>query len=177
MSSGNATQTIGNVKLDLRVGNIAMSDTDAVVNAANEYLNLGAGVSGAIRELGGDMIQKELNEIGFCAVGSAVVTTGGRLKAKYVIHAVGPMYGEGDEATKLRSAVQTALKLADDRSLKSITLPAIGAGFFHYPIEECANVIVGAIRDTAPSLKNLNHVTICLKSDTRYKVFEKALAV
>lgn len=175
MKTENATKMIGNIKLELRVGNIALSDTDAIVNAANEYLNMGAGVSGAIREVGGDMIQRELNDIGFCPVGSAVITSGGSLKAKYVIHAVGPMYGEGGEAVKLRSAIEKALSLADERSLTSITFPAIGAGFFHYPIAECATVILGAIRDAAPSLKSVNHVVICLKSDSKYNVFEKVL--
>lgn len=171
-----ATQTIGSVTLELRKGNIALSDTDAVVNAANEYLNLGAGVAGALRELGGEQIQRECNEIGFCPVGSAVITSGGNLKAKYVIHAVGPMYGEGDETNKLRSAVSSALKLADERSLRSVTLPAIGAGFFHYPLPECAATIVGAIRETAATLKNVQRVVICLKSDRTYDAFATAIA-
>ena len=85
------------------------------------------------------------------------------------------MYGEGNEPEKLRSAVQTALKLADERSLRSVTLPAIGAGFFHYPMAECATVMIGAIKDTASTLKNVDHVMICLKSDAKYKVFESAM--
>jgi O-acetyl-ADP-ribose deacetylase (regulator of RNase III) len=173
--TGTSSQTIGSITLELRKGNIALSDTDAVVNAANEYLNLGAGVAGALRELGGEQIQLECNEIGFCPVGSAVITTGGNLKAKYVIHAVGPMYGEGDEQNKLRSAVTSALTLAEEKSLRSITFPAIGAGFFHYPLQECASTIVTAIRDAAPSLKSVNRVVICLKGDAIYKVFEKAI--
>ena len=170
------TQLTETLKLELRRGNIALSDTDAVVNAANEYLNLGAGVAGALRELGGEQIQRECNEIGFCPVGSAVITGGGSLKAKYVIHAVGPMYGEGDEEKKLRSAITSALKLADDRALTSITFPAIGAGFFHYPIDACAKAIVSAMRETAPSLKNLKTIAICLKSERSFDVFDKALA-
>lgn len=173
MLTTNVSEMVDDVLLELKRGNIALADTDAVVNAANEYLNLGAGVAGALRELGGELIQLECNEIGYCPVGTAVITTGGTLSAKHVIHAVGPMYGEGDEETKLRSAVSSALKLADDKGLRSITFPAIGAGFFHYPIDDCARVIIGTIRDVAPTLKNVKHVVLCLKSERNFENFQK----
>lgn len=168
--------TIGKLKLELKVGNIAMQDSDAIVNAANEQLNLGMGVAGAIREAGGSAIQTECNEIGFCPVGSAVITGGGNLKAKYVIHAVGPMYGEGKEEEKLRSAITSAIDLAEKKNLRSIAFPALSAGYFHYPMDECAKVMIGAIKDSAPGLKTLDQVTICLRSDKKFDVFEKALS-
>jgi len=170
-----ASISLGKTKLELKVGNIALSDADAIVNAANEYLNLGSGVAGAIREAGGSTIQNECNEIGFCPVGSAVITGGGTLKAKYVIHAVGPMYGEGNEDEKLRSAVTASCELAEKKGLKSIVFPAIGAGYFHFPVSECAKVIIGAIKDSASNFKTLDHVTICLKTDKKFEVFEKEL--
>jgi O-acetyl-ADP-ribose deacetylase len=176
MLTANATQTIGTVKLELKRGNIALSDTDAVVNAANEYLNLGAGVAGALREKGGEQIQLECNEIGFCPVGSAVITSGGTLKAKYVIHAVGPMFGEGDEERKLKSAVTSALRIAEEKGLRSITFPAIGAGFFHYPLPQCADAIVGAIRDAAPTLQSVKQIVICLKSDRTFDTFTQVIS-
>jgi O-acetyl-ADP-ribose deacetylase (regulator of RNase III) len=177
MSTKNTTVSLGGVKLELVTGNIAFLDADAIINAANEYLNLGSGVAGAIREAGGSAIQEECNEIGFCPVGSAVITTGGSLKAEYVIHAVGPMYGEGKENEKLSSAVRSAIVLADKKGLKSVAMPALSAGFFHFPLEACAKIMVSTIKETAPELQSVNHVTICLSDDKKFDVFEKALKV
>ncbi len=175
MSNKNTSVSLGKVKLELKIGNIALQDTDAIVNAANEYLNLGAGVAGAIREAGGSAIQAECNDIGSCPVGSAVMTGGGTLKAKYVIHAVGPMYGEGGENEKLRSAVSTALSLADNKGLKSITFPAISAGYFHFPLEQSAKIITKTIKETAPTLKSLDHIVICLRDEKKFDAFEQAM--
>ena len=175
MTSKNTTVSLGNIKLELKIGNIALLDTDAIVNAANEYLNLGAGVAGAIREAGGSAIQTQCNEIGFCPVGSAVITGGGDLNAKYVIHAVGPMYGEGMENAKLGSAVRSALTLADNKGLKSISFPALSAGFFHFPLAECAKVMVSTIKEVAPGLKNVDHVVLCVSDEKKFDVFEKEL--
>ena len=113
--------------------------------------------------------------IGFCPVGSAVITGGGTLKAKYVIHAVGPMYGEGKENEKLSSAVRSSLILADKKGLKSIAMPALSAGFFHFPLEACAKIMVSTIKETAPELQSLDHVTICLSDDKKLDVFESEL--
>ena len=175
MSTKSASLSLGNVKLELKVGNIALLHADAIVNTANELLNNGVGVSGAIIAAGGSAIQGECNEIGFCATGSAVMTGAGNLQAKYVIHAVGPMYGEGGEAEKLGSAVNSALRLADEKGLSSIALPAISAGLFHYPMDKCAQVMLRTIKDTAPKLRSLNHITICLHSDKKFDVFEKEM--
>jgi len=123
-------------------GDITEEDVDAIVNAANSYLKHGGGVAGAIVRKGGDIIQKESDAIGYCPVGEAVVTTGGRLKAKYVIHAVGPRWGEGDEERKLRSAVFNALKRATELKLKKVSLPAISTGIFGYPKREGTKVIL-----------------------------------
>jgi O-acetyl-ADP-ribose deacetylase (regulator of RNase III) len=175
MQAKNTSVSLGNVKLELVTGNIAFLHADAIVNAANEQLNMGIGVSGAISQAGGSAIQKECNEIGSCPTGSAVLTTAGTLNARYVIHAVAPVYGEGGENEKLRSAVNSALNLADAKGLNSIALPAIGAGLFHFPMDGCAKVMISAIKDSAPNLKNLNHITICLHSDKKFDVFEKEL--
>ncbi|MEP7236119.1 MAG: macro domain-containing protein [Ignavibacteriota bacterium] len=175
MSAKNTTVSLGNIKLELKIGNIAFQDTDAIVNAANEFLSLGSGVAGAIREAGGSAIQDECNEIGTCPTGSAVMTGAGNLHAKYVIHAVGPMYGEGNENEKLRSAVATSLNLADNKGLKSITFPAISSGYFHFPIEQSAKIITDTIKETAPTLKNLDHIVICLHNESKFDVFEKSL--
>ena len=120
---------INNKTLELAEGDITELHTDAIVNAANASLILGAGVAGAIRTNGGPAIQEECNEIGGCPVGGAVITTGGSLKARYVIHAVGPRKGEGDEEEKLINATLNSLKVANDNGLKSIGFPAISTGF------------------------------------------------
>src|SRR5512139_197799 len=119
--------------LELVEGDITELDTDAIVNAANARLVLGGGVAGAIRRKGGPAIQAECDRIGGTFVGGAVLTTGGKLKAKYVIHAVGPQMGEGDEDKKLRNAALNSLKLADEHHLRSLAFPAISAGIFGFP--------------------------------------------
>lgn len=123
-------------------GDLTEENVDAIVNAANSYLKHGGGVAGAIVRKGGDIIQKESDAIGYCPVGDAVVTTGGNLKAKYVIHAVGPRWGEGDEEKKLKSAVYNALERATERGLKTISIPAISTGIFGYPKKEGTRVIL-----------------------------------
>ena len=175
MSNQATTVKLGNLTLELRQGNIALLDVDAIVNAANEHLSFGSGVAGAILAIGGDSIQKECHEIGFCKTGSAVMTSGGNLVARHVIHAVGPMYGEGNEKAKLGEAVTAALRIAEDRGLHSIALPAISAGLFHYPVEECASVMIDTIKHSAPTLKNVNHVIVCLSDDRKLGIFTQAL--
>jgi O-acetyl-ADP-ribose deacetylase (regulator of RNase III) len=175
MTTLNTKTTIGKVTLELRQGNIALQHVDAVVNAANEFLSFGSGVAGAIIAAGGDLIQKECNEIGGCQTGSAVITTGGNLPARYVIHAVGPMYGEGNENEKLRSAVNASLALAEEKGLRSIAFPALSAGYFHFPVAECAKVMIGTIKDTAPSFQTIDHVVICLSDNEKLDIFNNAL--
>lgn len=127
------------------LGDITEEETDAIVNAANSRLQHGGGVAGAIVRKGGRIIQEESNKIGYCPVGDAVYTSAGNLKAKYVIHAVGPMWGEGDEEKKLRSAVRRALEVATELKLKSVALPAISTGIFGYPKEEGTKVILDEV--------------------------------
>ena len=106
---------IRNSILELVQGDITEMETEAIVNAANEYLQHGGGVAGAIVKKGGKIIQEESNKIGYCPVGQTAITTGGNLKAKYVIHTVGPRMGEGNEDEKLKSATLNSLKLADEK--------------------------------------------------------------
>ena len=124
------------------LGDITEEETDAIVNAANSHLKHGGGVAGAIVRKGGKIIQEESDRIGYCPVGKAVYTSAGKLKAKYVIHAVGPRWGEGDEENKLRSAVRSALDVATELKLRSVAIPAISTGIFGYPKEEGTRVIL-----------------------------------
>ena len=127
---------INNVVIELVEGDITELATDAIVNPANEFLQLGAGVAGAIRAKGGPTIQEECNKIGGTFVGGAVITTGGNLKAKHVIHAVGPRMGEGDEEQKLHNATLNSLKVTEDNNLSSIAFPAISTGIFGFPMRK-----------------------------------------
>ena len=124
---------IGNTELLLVQGDITEQDTDAIVNAANRELILGGGVAGAIRRKGGDRIQRECHRIGGTEVGGAVMTSGGKLKARHVIHAVGPRMGEGDEDGKLGRATLNSLVLADSKGLQSIAFRPSAPEFSAFP--------------------------------------------
>ena len=162
-------------QLELVQGDITDLDVDVIVNAANEQLQLGAGVAGAIRAKGGPSIQEECNRIGSTPVGTAVMTGAGHLKAKRVIHAVGPRMGEGDEDKKLASAVRAALALADRRGLKSIAMPAISTGNFGFPIDRAARIILTEIQRFLQGGTKLERVVICLHGDDAFQVFKREL--
>jgi len=166
---------IGTRVLELLDGDITEQDTDAIVNAANAQLVLGGGVAGAIRKKGGPRIQAECDKIGGTFVGGAVITTGGNLKAKYVIHAVGPRMGEGDEDRKLRDATLNSLKVADQNHLKSIAFPAVSAGIFGFPIERCAAIMLGTTIEYLKGKTGLERVVFCLFGRDSYGVFASRL--
>ena len=156
-------------------GDITLLDTDAIVNAANEQLVLGGGVAGAIRRRGGPKIQLECDQIGGTYVGGAVITGGGNLIAKYVIHAVGPRMGEGDEDQKLASATLNSLKLADEKGLRSVAFPAISTGIFGYPLDRCAKVMVHSTLKYLKGETGLARVVFCLFGAEALFAFEEEL--
>ena len=123
-------------------GDITERNTDAMVNAANSYLKHGGGVAAAIVRKGGSTIQDESDKIGFVPVGSAVITTAGKLSSKAVIHVVGPRTGEGNEDEKLTNAVKNALLLASKQNFSSVSMPAISSGIFGFPKDKCAKILV-----------------------------------
>ena len=166
---------IGNRTLELVEGDITEMDTDAIVNAANAQLVLGGGVAGAIRRKGGPRIQEECDRLGGTFVGGAVITTGGDLKARHVIHAVGPRMGEGNEDEKLRSATLNSLKVADEHGLKSIALPAISTGIFGFPIGRCAEIMLGAAVEHLRDKTGIERVVFCLFGWDNYEVFVRQL--
>ncbi|MGB9857018.1 MAG: macro domain-containing protein [Dictyoglomaceae bacterium] len=146
------------VKIKVIEGDITQEETDAIVNPANNYLKHGGGVAGAIVRVGGDIIQKESDEyvqkFGPLSTGEAIITSAGNLKSKYVIHTVGPRWGEGDEYRKLQKAVQNALKLAVEKNIKSLSIPAISCGIFGFPQDLGTKIIVEAVIDF---IKNQKH--------------------
>jgi len=169
------TTTIGQTELVLINGDLTEQTTDAIVNPANSELILGGGVAGAIRRKGGPKIQEECDRIGGTPVGTAVITTGGNLKARHVIHAVGPMMGEGDEDRKLRDAALNSLKVADQHKLKSISFPAISTGIFGYPLERCAQIMLATTIEYLRGKTGLENVGFCLWGDEAYQTFEETL--
>lgn len=139
---------------------------DAIVNAANEHLAHGGGVAGAIVRKGGPEIQEESNrwvaQHGPVRTGTAAITGAGRLPAKYVIHAVGPVWGTGEEKAKLASAVRSALQLAEEHGLASISMPGISSGIFGFPKDLCAEVMFDAVLDfLAGQPKTLREINFC----------------
>ncbi len=157
--------------LELTQGDITEMDTDAIVNAANAQLVLGGGVAGAIRRKGGPRIQEECDRIGGTFVGGAVITTGGKLKARHVVHAVGPRMGEGDEDEKLRNATVNSLKLADEHRLKSIAFPALSTGIFGFPIQRCAEIMLTTAVEYLRGDTGLERVVFCLFGQDSFEVF------
>lgn len=163
---------IGEKILRLVEGNIALLEVEAIVNAANKNLKLGGGVAGAIRTYGGPSIQEECDRLAPIEVGQAVITGGGNLKAKYVIHAVGPVYGEGDEERKLASATRASLEIARDRQIKSIAFPAISTGIFGFPMERCSQIMLPVAIDFLKNFEYPKEVIFCLYGQEAYQIFE-----
>jgi len=165
--------TINGKQLLLLQGDITEMDTDAIVNAANKDLVLGAGVAGAIRSKGGPAIQEECNRVGGAPVGGAAITTGGNLKARYVIHAVGPRMGEGGEDRKLADATRNSLNLAQEEGLKSIAFPAISTGIFGFPKDRCARIMLATVAETLREEETtLKEVIFCLWGEETLQVFQ-----
>ncbi len=169
---------IGRTVVRLVSADLTERDVDAIVNAANSRLQHGGGVAGAIVRKGGRIIQEESDRIGHVPAGGAAMTTGGKLKARHVIHAVGPRMGEGDEDNKLRSAIRSVLALASKEKLRSISIPAISAGVFGFPKDRCAKILVGGaaayLRDH-PST-SLELVEFCIFDQEAFGFFRDELA-
>ena len=167
--------TINKTILELTLGDITDLDADAIVNAANAALQLGGGVAGAIRRKGGPTIQEECNKIGVIHVGGAVMTTGGTLKAKHVIHAVGPVHGEDHEDEKLKDATLNSLILADKNRLRSIAFPAISTGIFGLPKDRCATIMLSTTVAYLEGPTQLERVIYCLFDQDTFETFKSAL--
>jgi O-acetyl-ADP-ribose deacetylase (regulator of RNase III) len=169
------TVAFDGTQLEMVEGDITDLDVDAIVNAANEQLQLGTGVAGAIRAKGGPSIQEECNRIGGTPVGTAVMTGAGNLKARRVIHAVGPRMGEGDEDKKLAAAVRAALALADRRGMKSIALPAISTGNFGFPVDRAARITLTEVHRFLQGGTKLDRVVLCLHGEETFATFKREL--
>ena len=163
--------------LELVQGDITTQDTEAIVNAANPSLLGGGGVDGAIHRAGGPQILEECRRLGGCPPGQARITSGGRLKARYVIHTVGPIYhggGRGEAAT-LADAYRNSLALASERRIKSVAFPSLSTGAYGYPLELAAPVALEAVSEYLQSHQEINLVRFVLYGNEAYRAYEKAL--
>jgi O-acetyl-ADP-ribose deacetylase (regulator of RNase III) len=139
--------TLGGARIELVQGDITQQDTDAIVNAANTTLLGGGGVDGAIHRAGGPAILEECRRLGGCSTGDAKITRGGRLRARFVVHAVGPVYRDGrhGEPELLASAYRRSLEVAVEHRLRSIAFPSISTGAYRFPISEAAPIALGTV--------------------------------
>jgi O-acetyl-ADP-ribose deacetylase (regulator of RNase III) len=169
--------TINRTSLELIQADITTLDVDAIVNAANNSLLGGGGVDGAIHRAAGPQLLAECRTLGGCETGEAKITNGYRLKARHVIHTVGPIYaGTSRDAELLSAAVRNSLRLADKHHLASIAFPAISTGVYGYPLREAARVILSTIIAHLNGGTALTRVTMCLYDRHALNTFEETLA-
>ncbi len=164
------------MRLELVQGDITREETEAIVNAANAGLRGGGGVDGAIHRAGGPAIMEECRKIGGCPTGQAVITTGGRLKARYVIHTVGPVYRDGvhGEPELLASAYHNSLALAKKQGIKSIAFPSISTGVYGYPVAEAAKIALGVVSENAKDPGSLELVRFVLFDEGTFHAYQAA---
>jgi O-acetyl-ADP-ribose deacetylase (regulator of RNase III) len=158
-------------------GDVTDLEVDAFAFYAAEDLSLGSGYGTAIAVRGGPKIQEELNGLGPLPVGEAVLTGAGEMKARYIIHAVGPKFQEEDEETKLRKTMVSALKRAEEKGLKRVAFPPMGTGFYGMPVERCARVMLSSIRERLNGQSPLEEVIVCVRDTREIGPFSNQLEV
>lgn len=171
-------RTAGDVTVECVLGDVtAQNDVDAVVNAANARLTTGGGVAGAIHRAAGPGLAEEAEPLGPIRPGEAVITGGHGLPNRFVIHALGPVYGQDrPEAALLSSCYRNALSLAEENGAASVAFPAISTGVFGYPVGEAAQVAIRTVREEAAGLSSVRLVRFVLFSDGDLEAHERALA-
>jgi len=166
------TWRTGGLTVDVLQGDLTEQDVDTIVNAANNDLILGGGVAGAIAQRGGPVIQAECRAIGPIEVGGAAITGGGKLKAPFVIHAASMRLGGRTSAETLRGSTRRSLEIASERGLRSIAFPAVGTGIAHFPLDDCARIMLEEVvrhgaHDT--SLKEVRFVLFGDDADAAFR--------
>ncbi len=162
-------------KIEVIKGDITEMETDAIVNAANNHLWMGAGVAGAIKRKGGQIIEDEAMRQGPIEVGQAVITTGGQLKAKHVIHAAGMGQDLRTDEAKIRAATYNSLRLAEENGLESIAFPAIGTGVGGFPMDKAAEIMIDEARKFLARAVHLKKIVFVLFDDYSYCIFQEEL--
>ncbi len=163
-------------RIILMQGDLTSMDVDAIVNAANNDLQLGGGVAGAIRRGGGDEIQRECDAIGTIPVGAAAITTGGKLPARHVIHAASMELGGRTAAKALRTSTAISLRIAADRGLKTVAFPAVGTGIAGFPMRECAEIMLAEVRNHLAGATSLEKVYFVLFDQAALDTFQQVAA-
>jgi O-acetyl-ADP-ribose deacetylase (regulator of RNase III) len=168
---------VNNCVMELVLGDITQQDTEAIVNAANRTLLGGGGVDGAIHRAGGPEILEECRKLGGCETGDAKITTGGKLKAKWVIHAVGPVYrgGKHGEAELLASCYRRSLEIALEHGIKSIAFPAISCGAYGYPVDQAARVALSTVMQFVRQNNNIDLVRFVLYDKKTFDAYALAM--
>ena len=162
-------------KIVLQQGDLTEMETDAVVNAANNDLKLGGGLAGIIRRKAGDAIQRECNEIGTIPLGGAAITSGGKLKARHIIHAASMQLGGLTTGHALRASTAHSLRIAAEKGLRTIAFPAIGTGIGGFPLSECAAIMLKEAAEHLKKPTSLETIYFVLFDKTALSAFEKAL--
>jgi len=169
---------MSNARLAVMQGDITKLEVDAIVNAANETLLGGGGVDGAIHNRAGPELMRECQTLGGCPTGSAKITGGYKLKAKHVIHAVGPFWrgGTAGEADLLASCYRAAVALAQEHACASIAFPAISTGIYGYPKEAAAEIAVRSVEAALESAPGIEHVIFCAFDGDTADIYRKLVA-
>jgi O-acetyl-ADP-ribose deacetylase (regulator of RNase III) len=168
-------------RIKLQQGDITKLSVDAIVNAANSSLMGGGGVDGAIHRAGGKQILEECIEIvnrqGHCPAGEAVITTGGKLSAKYVIHTVGPVWngGKRDEENLLANCYRNSLNIAAEKNIKTIAFPNISTGVYHFPKQRAAEIAVKTVEDYLQQNKKIEQVIFVCFDDENLSIYKKLI--
>jgi O-acetyl-ADP-ribose deacetylase (regulator of RNase III) len=163
-------------KIVLMQGDLTEMDVDAIVNAANNDLQLGGGVAGAIRRKGGETIQRECDAIGSIPIGGAAITSGGKLRARFVIHAASMQLGGETTERALRTSTAHCLRIASERKLRSIAFPAVGTGIAGFPLSECARIMLREVADHLKGPTSLERVHFVLFDARSLAIFKKVWA-
>ncbi|MBI4864078.1 MAG: macro domain-containing protein [Candidatus Riflebacteria bacterium] len=163
---------INHTTVTLKKGDIADLEIDAFVFYARHDLALGSGFGTAIAGRGGPAIKKELEKLGTLGTCDSVVTAAGDMKAKHIVHAVGPRFQEQDTEAKLKKTIENSLKKAEEAGIKRLAFPAMGTGFYGVPLDTCARILVDTIKVYLMGSTQLEEVTLCLNDAREYKAFE-----
>ncbi len=174
-SSSLVEKKVNGTVVRLQQGDLTAMPVDALVFYVRDDLQLGSGYGAAIQSRGGSAVKDELDRIGHVSMGEAVITGGGRLKAKNIIHVCGPKFQEPETEQKLRLAMRSALRVAEERSLRTLAFPPLGTGFYGIPIDLCARVMSETLQDFLNKPTTLEEITICVMDRRDFAGFEKRL--
>jgi len=169
------TKTINDHKLSVTTVDITDFDVEAFVFYAREDLQLGTGFGNAISMRGGPTIQKALDKMGKANVTDVVLTEAGNMKAKYIVHAVGPKFQEPDIEEKLKSTIINTMKTVEEKGIKQVAFPPMGAGFYGIPLPACADIMVDTIKGYLENSTGIEEVIICANDKREYNPFKMKL--